>query len=187
MKHLNINGIRATEEGGGDRGVIFAPPHPQMGGNRHDPRLTRISSRLAESGYRCLRFDYRKPYRYGTGEIKDGREILEFFKQDTSKIAVVGYSFGSLVVSNIANNVDLAVFISPLKKIDNMKFNLNIEVPSLVVYATRDQIVSMTESNEIIMKLKNLKRFVSIETDHFYTGKARELVQAVTGFISENL
>jgi len=187
MKHLNINGIRATEEGEGDRCVIFAPPHPLMGGNRHDPRLTRISSRLAEAGYRCLRFDYRKPYRYGTGEIKDGREILEFLKQGTSEIAVVGYSFGSLVASNIASNADLAVFISPLKKIDNMEFNFDIEVPSLVVYAIRDQIVDMTESIEIIMKLKNIKRFVSIETDHFYTGRSRELVQAVTDFISEYL
>ncbi len=187
MKNLNVNGIRATEEGEGNRGVIFAPPHPQMGGNRHDPRLTRISSRLADSGYRCLRFDYRKPYRYGEGEIDDAREILEFVKKDSTRIAVVGYSFGSLVASNIANEADLAVFISPLKKIDRMKFNFEVEVPSLVVYATRDQIVSESESAEVIMNLKNVEKFASIETDHFYTGKSRELVQAVTSFITSHL
>lgn len=187
MRDIDINGIKATEEGEGEKGVVIAPPHPLRGGNRHDPRLTRISSRLAELGYRCLRFDYRRPYRYGKGEIGDGREVLNFIKQYTSKIAVVGYSFGSIVANNIADDADLAVFISPLKKIDEMKFNLAIETPSMVVYATRDQIVSIEESREIINGLKNLKRGIAIETDHFYVGKIKELVQSVTGFIHDNL
>jgi len=184
MVEIIENGIRGSYDVRGERSALLCPPHPLMGGNRFDVRLERISHALNKLSFSTLRFDYRKPFRDGIGEVKDAREMLLYLKQRHEVVAVIGYSFGSVVASNIADDSDALVLISPLKRIGSIELK-DSAVPKLVVFGSYDDIVSPEESREIFEILSEPKKVVELETDHFYTGKMDALVKEVTAFLSD--
>ncbi len=186
MVEVVVDGIRASYEVRGERGVLLCPPHPLMGGNRFDVRLERISSALNKAGFSTLRFDYRQPFRNGTGEVEDARYMLLYLKERHESVAVVGYSFGAVVASNIADESDALVLISPLKKLHEIELR-DSTIPKLVVYASYDDIVSADESREIAEMLSEPKEVIELETDHFYTGKMDVLSEEITKFLSERI
>ena len=175
--------IRATYEIVGDKAALLCPPHPLMGGNRFDVRLERICRELHGISFSTLRLDYRTPYRNGRGEIEDARMCLRYLKERHPFVAVIGYSFGSIVASNVADEADALVLISPLWKIDEMSLK-DSKVPKLIVYATRDDIVPLEESRAIPEALSEPKEVLELETDHFYFGKFDELSKAVSRFLN---
>ncbi len=183
MVEVVVNGIRATYDVRGERGVLLCPPHPLMGGNRFDVRLERISSALHRAGFSTLRFDYRQPFRNGVGEVEDTRYMLLYMKERHEFVAVVGYSFGAVVASNIASESDALVLISPLRRLHEIELK-DSGVPKLIIYASYDDIVSVEESRKIAEMLSEPRRVVELETDHFYTGRMDALVKEVTDFLT---
>ncbi|AKG91213.1 putative hydrolase of the alpha/beta superfamily [Geoglobus ahangari] len=183
MVEVVVNGIRATYDVRGEKGVLLCPPHPLMGGNRFDVRLERISSALHKSGFSTLRFDYRQPFRNGIGEVEDARYMLLYLRERHDFVAVVGYSFGAVVASNIADESDALVLISPLKRLHEIELK-DSKVPKLIIYASYDDIVSVEESRDIAGALSDPKKVVELETDHFYTGKMDVLANEVSDFLS---
>ena len=183
MPEVIVNGIRGTYETG-NKATTFAallcPPHPLMGGNRFDVRLERIANELHKIGFSTLRFDYRKPFRSGIGEVEDAMICLEYLRQEHTFVAVVGYSFGSVVASNIGG--DALILISPLKKIDDIELR-DAKVPKLIVFATKDSLIPLSESIEIFDSLSPPKEFLELETDHFYFGKFDILAKSVADFL----
>ena len=182
MVEIRIDSIAATYDIRGDRVAILCPPHPLMGGNRFDVRLERIASELIRKGVSVLRFDYRQPFRSGIGEVEDAKMCISYLKDRHDFIAIVGYSFGSIVASNVAEYCNAAVYISPLKSINSIEF-VDAKVPKLFVVATRDQIVPLDESLEIYNDASEPKKLVKLETDHFYFGKFDVLAKEVCNFI----
>ncbi len=183
MVEVVVNGIRASYDVRGEKGVLLCPPHPLMGGNRFDIRLERICSALNRSGFSTLRFDYRQPFRNGTGEVEDARYMLLYLKERHEFVSVIGYSFGAVVSSNIANESDALVLISPLRKLHEIELK-DSEVPKLIIYASYDDIVNVDESREIAGMLSDPKRIVELETDHFYTGRMDSLVKEILDFLT---
>lgn len=175
--------VRATYEIAGDRAALLCPPHPLMGGNRFDVRLERICRELHAVGFSTLRFDYRSPYRNGRGEIEDAKICLRYLRERHPTVAVIGYSFGSIVASNVADEGDALVLISPLEKIDEMSLK-DTEIPKLVVFACRDEIIPVEESRRIAEALSEPKKILELDTDHFYFGKFDELSKAVAEFLA---
>lgn len=175
--------IRATYQLAGDKAAVLCPPHPLMGGNRFDVRLERICKELNIIGFSTLRLDYRTPYRNGSGEIEDARMCLRYLKERHPFVAVIGYSFGSIVASNVADEGDALVLISPLWKIDEMGLK-DSKVPKLIVYAIRDDIVPVEESRRIAESLSEPKQVLELDTDHFYFGKFDELSKAISRFLN---
>lgn len=182
MVEIQIDSIRATYEIRGEKAVLMCPPHPLMGGNRFDVRLERISNELTRNDISTLRFDYKTPFRGGIGEIEDAEICLNHLKDRHSLIIVLGYSFGSVVASNIADKCDAAIYISPLKRVDSIEF-IDSRVPKLFVIATKDQIVPLNESYEIYNLASKPKEIVEIETDHFYFGRFDVLARVVRDFV----
>ncbi len=184
MVEIIENGIRGSYDVRGERSALLCPPHPLMGGNRFDVRLERISHALNKIGFSTLRFDYKKPFRDGIGEVEDAKKMFLYLKQRHEFVAVIGYSFGSVVASNIANDSDALVLISPLKKIGSIELKDSV-APKLVIFASYDDIVPINESKEIFEILSEPKKMVELETDHFYTGKMDALVREITAFLSD--
>ncbi len=183
MTEVIIKGvIKGTYEVKGDKAALLCPPHPLMGGNRFDVRLERIANELHKIGFSTLRFDYRQPFRSGIEEIEDAKTCLEYLKESYSFIAVIGYSFGSVVASNIAEECNALVLISPIKKIDDIELK-DSKVPKLIVFATKDNFVSVGESKEIFDFLSPPKEVLKLETDHFYFGKFDVLARSVADFL----
>ena len=182
MADLSVEGVVCTYEIRGENAVILCPPHPEMGGSRFDIRLERIADELKKAGFTTLRFDYSKPYRQGLGEVEDARKCILHLRARHASVGIVGYSFGSVVASNIAEYGDALVLISPLRKIDKIELK-NSGVPKLVVSAKKDQIIPFEESREIFKWLDPPKEFFELETDHFYFGKFDVLAKRVREFI----
>uniref|UniRef100_A0A7C3UCD4 Alpha/beta hydrolase n=1 Tax=Geoglobus ahangari TaxID=113653 RepID=A0A7C3UCD4_9EURY len=179
-----VGGIRGTYTIKGEGSALLCPPHPLMGGSRFDIRLERICEGLHQIGYSTLRFDYKQPFRNGLGEVEDARIMLRYLKERHNFVAVIGYSFGSVVASNIADEADAVVLISPLKKINKIELR-DSKKPKLIIYGTYDEIVSVKESREITEKLSPPKEVVELETDHFYTGTLDILTEKIVEFLKK--
>jgi hypothetical protein len=182
MADIEIDSIYATYEIRGDRVAMMCPPHPLMGGSRFDIRLERISVELLRNNISTLRFDYREPFRGGIGEIEDAKICLSYLKDRHSSVVVIGYSFGSLIASNIAEFCEAAVFISPLPKMNSVEFK-DAEIPKLFIIAVKDQFISLNQSLKLFEKCSEPKKIIKLNTDHFYFGVFDILTAEVRDFI----
>ncbi len=171
-----ISGIRAIYERAGENGALLCPPHPDYGGSMFDVRLERISRKLVMNRISTLRFDYRSV----ETALKDARICFDWLKREHDRVAVIGYSFGSVIASNICG--DALVLISPLRRIDGFELG-DCETPKLLVIAKRDQIVSLRESLEIARTLSEPKEIAILDTDHLYSGKFDILAEKVSEFV----
>ncbi|MDW7989779.1 MAG: alpha/beta hydrolase [Archaeoglobaceae archaeon] len=178
---IKIRNIKATYDYAGEKVALLCPPHPLMGGNRFDVRLGKISDKLNSSRVSTLIFDY-DGYRGGFGEIEDAKLCIDFLKSRHSSISVIGYSFGSLVASNVADLCDSAVYISPLPSIDSIAFK-DSKIPKFFVIARKDQFISLSESFMLFFKATEPKDFIILDTDHFYFGKFDVLAEKIKDFL----
>jgi len=175
-----IGGIKFIYERAGENGALLCPPHPRYGGSMFDVRLERISRKLVEKGISTLRFDYRSV----ESALNDAIICFNWLKRNHSAVAVIGYSFGSVIASNICG--DVTVLISPLKKIDGYELK-DCKGPKLIVIAKKDQFISLDESIEITKTLSEPKEEVTLDTDHFYFGKFDVLAEKVSEFVVKSL
>ncbi len=175
-----IGGIRVIYERAGENGALLCPPHPRYGGSMFDVRLERISRKLILNRISTLRFDYRRV----ETALKDAKTCLDWMRERHERVAVIGYSFGSVIASNVCG--DVLVLISPMKSVNGYGIG-DCKVPKLVVVAKRDQFVSLKESIEIFRNLSDPKEFAILDTDHLYTGKFDVLSDVVSGFVSRHL
>ncbi|MEM1578186.1 MAG: alpha/beta hydrolase [Archaeoglobaceae archaeon] len=182
---VKIGSIRATYDYRGEKATLLCPPHPMMGGNRFDARLERISEKLAAIGISSLRFDY-VDYKGGLREINDAKRCIEFLRERHTRVAILGYSFGSVVASNVADLCELAIYISPLPSIDSITF-VDVKKPKLFIIAKRDEFIPLAKSFELYSRASKPKDFVVFDTDHFYSGKFDVLAERVCDFISRLL
>lgn len=185
MAEVIIDSINATYNVRGEKVAMLCPPHPLMGGSRFDIRLEKIASELLRNNISVMRFDYQQPFRSGIGEVEDAKKCLGYLKERHDFIAIVGYSFGSVVASNISDYCNVAVYISPLPSINSITFE-DSDIPKLFIIATKDQFVSLEESLKLYEEASNPKEVVKIDTDHFYFGKFDVLAKSVTEFILRN-
>jgi len=185
MAEVIVDSINATYNVRGEKVAMLCPPHPLMGGSRFDIRLEKIASELLRNNISVMRFDYQKPFRSGIGEVEDAKKCLEYLKERHDFIAIVGYSFGSVVASNISGYCNVAVYISPLPSINSITFR-DSDIPKLFIIATKDQFVSLEESIRLYKEASHPKEMVKIDTDHFYFGKFDVLAKSVAEFILRN-
>ncbi len=181
MAEVLIDNVRAIYEVRGKNAVLLCAPHPLFGGSMYDIRLERISKELTRKNFSVLRFDYSKPYRGGSGEVEDAKKCLAYLKSRHDFVGVAGYSFGSLVASNVAEYSSAACYISPLPSIDLIEF-ADVKVPKLFVVAIKDQVVSQKVTLELYERSSDPKEMIKLDTDHFYFGKFDVLAKTVADF-----
>lgn len=86
----------------GPRGyAVVCHPHPQMGGAMDNPIVVAVCRALAARDWTALRFDFRRVFDGGRGEMDDVAGALDYLlaSRETSpaRVAVIGYSFGAEV------------------------------------------------------------------------------------------
>ena len=182
------NKIPVTLYGKSQRGVLLCPPHPQYGGSRQDSRLIAIAKELANSDISALCFDY-SAYTGGTEEIKDTLFTLGYMSESMASLGLLGYSYGALVASNAATQfrgLKGLVLISPLKKINSLKFDISSTCKKLIIYGLQDNFV-IQDIDEIYRLSKGNKQRLRLDTDHFCLGYEKDLARAVAEFFNKVL
>jgi alpha/beta superfamily hydrolase len=94
--------------------VIVCHPWGPLGGSMHDPTVVSIVSLMTEAGLTTLRFSFRSGIGRGHSSAADLRAACAMLRSlDTppEALLLVGYSYGSLVVADVAPTLpDVAAF-----------------------------------------------------------------------------
>ena len=197
-KRISIPGPRpltASLDGeSGDSVVIACPPHPELGGDRHDGRLQAVSDALVEGGVDCLRFDYG-PWDEGRSERRDVRSALSWARDRYDRVGLFGFSFGAsmAILASVPESdepvPDALSALAPAAQAspdDAVATALSaIECPVQVVYGERDD---TAEWEPIVARARELGYQVdSCPADHFFVGQQQKVATLVGSFLVDYL
>ena len=188
---LKIEGMLGKQPG--ENGVVICHPHPLMGGSMHNNVVEAIQEAFALQNFTTLRFNFRGAgnstgnYDEGRGEQADILSAHEFLKKNgTKKIFFTGYSFGAWVGSKVLEQFNqlfvVSILISPpLNYFDFSWDDLKNKI-DLVVSGDRDQFCDAEVLRKQAKKI-NCPMETICETDHFYSGKEKELIDILLKYI----
>jgi len=177
--------VRATlDTPDADRCVVACPPHPQMGGNRSDPRLRAVSDAVDAA---CLRFDYG-PWDGGRGETEDVRDALAWARERYETVSLFGYSFGGCLAlvaaaeeSTAGSPPAVVSVLSPAasigEDIDAVAAVPGIDAPLGIVYGERDRTVDAAAVAAAIEAAGG--DVVTLPADHHFVGQRGKVAKAV--------
>lgn len=132
-------------------GAVVCHPHPQYGGDMENALVVRLAGALADAGFATLRFDFRGVgasggrHDKGRGEVDDVRAATALVRErlGVPAVAVVGYSFGSLMGMQAAaadpGSVTGVVAIGPPVRMVGLEFLAGCRVPIAFVVGDRDR------------------------------------------------
>lgn len=172
--------------------VVAAPPHPQHGGSRTDPRLVAVAEALTERGVACLRFDYGE-WDDGYGERADVRNAVRWARDDDrfDRVGCFGYSFGATLSLLAAADVDpdAVAVLAPTARLaddlDALAALEDLEAPLHVCYGERD---STVDWEPIVERARERNDAVTaFPADHFFVTKAEAIAATVTPFFAATL
>lgn len=115
-------------------GIVLCPPHPLYGGNRHDTRIVKVAQELAEHNLSALCIDYGS-YGKGVREVQHVMDAVAFLREKGfSSLGLLGYSFGSVVASNVAATAEVDGFaaMSILRQVNGLTAKLDSDCPKTV-------------------------------------------------------
>ncbi len=194
---ISLQGVLLIpEESGPFPAVVVCHPHPLYGGSMNVDMVYQVCEALGEHSIASLRFNFRGvgrsegKYDDGIGEQDDVKAALSFLETraeiDSSRLALCGYSFGTMVGIPVADKDDRvqayagisAFFVLP-------DLLMNFLKPKFFVHGTRDEFISHQQAEENVSRLPEPKTFLSIEgADHFWQGCDREVASKVGEFFA---
>jgi alpha/beta superfamily hydrolase len=179
-------------------GVVICHPHPQYGGSMETDLVVSVAEALRTRGLATLRFDFRGVgtsggvYDDGRGEVDDVQAAATLLRQrlDVSRVALVGYSFGSVMAlrAGVAEpqKTTGVVAIAPPIRMVGLDFLAGFPVPLAFVTGDRDQFCPL----ETIESVR--ERFAPASTlslvpgaDHFFGGHLDALASRVAELVSD--
>ncbi|PLX41839.1 MAG: hypothetical protein C0608_04405 [Deltaproteobacteria bacterium] len=177
--------------------ILLLHPHPQRGGDMHNPLLMVVAGALLELGRPMMRFNFR-----GTGRsagVYDGENEFEEVKSaidhlmerypDLGGVTIVGYSFGGwmgLKASVGEERVSSFVYIAPPFAIFEPVVGVG-EIPLLIVHGESDDFASPEGLERWRNALPKSAEWRGIPNcDHFFAGHARETAGIVLEYLSKH-
>lgn len=169
--------------------LILSHPHPVYGGTMTNKVIDQIYRRSVERDWSVLRYNTRGTgkstgtYDHGNAEVKDLQELVQWVEQkgtDSSKILLVGYSFGSYLTAMVAANLKLpCILIAPAVTFYQFPV-LNFDKSKVIFSAEKDELVDPALIEKYFETLAEPKRFVSIpDADHYFIGTTTQLIREV--------
>lgn len=190
----DVRGTLEEPDDDADAIVVAAPPHPQHGGSRTDPRLVAVAEALADRGIACLRFDYGE-WDDGYGERADVRNAVRWARDDDrfDRVGCFGYSFGAslslLAAADLEPAPDAVAVLAPTVRLaddlDALAALESLEAPLHVCYGERDSTVDWEPIVECARERDD--PVTAFPADHFFVSKAEEIAATVAPFFVETL
>ena len=151
-----------------------------------------------------LRFKFRGVGRsqgsfdHGLGELSDAAAALDWvqsFNPDARACWIAGFSFGAWIgMQLLMRRPEVEGFISVAPQPNLYDFSFLAPCPSsgLIVHGADDRVVTPTDMQTLIDKLKTQKGIVIDQqiiegANHFFEGKVDELMGVVGGYLDKRL
>jgi alpha/beta superfamily hydrolase len=198
---VTLEGMLHLPEGSGPfPGAVVCHPHPQFGGDMYNNVVGALVKACLGSGVAALRFNFRgvgeSTGAYGGGEAEKSDVIaaLDYLRArreiDGSKVALTGYSFGAMVALRVADGrEDLAAVVAVSTPTQHATLDgLHLAAPALFVTGDRDEYCDHELLQEHREQLGGDVTVVVVPgVDHFWWGSDGRLIEAVSGFLREQL
>lgn len=176
-------------------GVVICHPHPLRGGDMRNNVVSAVAGALQYAGIATLRFNFRGVgnsggrHDDGVGEQEDVRSAVTYLasQPSLSKIAVVGYSFGSIVGMRAGAEdprvTKLVGIALPIATRD-ASFLRSTTKAKLLVCGNRDQFCPETNLRELCATLSGPTTVAFVNgADHFFWGVEEAAAKHVVDFL----
>ena len=199
---LNIEGILNIPDGlSRVPAAIICHPHPRYGGDMHNNVVSTVANSLESKSIATLRFNFRGvgrsegQYDDGVGESDDTLAALDFLSLfdeiDTSRIGIVGYSFGASVALNVASQNDILAAIASISCPSRAFGKMAVEeilLPKLLICGEYDHDFPEDRFVFFAKRYTDPKEIAIIEdADHFFAGQLEALGETVADFFARRL
>lgn len=183
--------------------VVFAHPHPQLGGTLQTKVVYQGAKGLARIGCAVLRFNFRGvgtsagEFDQGAGEKEDFRAALDYMaaRYPGVQLWAAGFSFGSWVALEVGAadpRVAVLIAIAPpvATSISGMEYTfpntLASTKPKFFVQGEADDICPLQALWKFYGQLHEPKEIVVIDAaDHLFEGKVSEVGDALEDLLSD--
>jgi len=182
---------------GATGGIVLCHPHPLHGGDMDNPVVIRCREVCADLGLGTLRFNFRGVGRstgshgQGISERLDVRAALAHLRKalpDPQATALIGYSFGAAVATQVALNGERLAglgLIAPPLALEGFALSPDVgrlSSPLLVVAGTQDQYCPPAALREISERFPNAQLRSVEGANHFFFGKLFPLGEVVAAW-----
>ncbi len=187
---------RLAVPAGATAGAVVCHPHPQYGGSMDNDLVLALTQALGTAGFATLRFDFRGvgasggSYDDGRGEVNDVRAAAALVRDrlGVSRVALVGYSFGSVMALRAGcaepDGVTGMVAIGPPTRMLGLDFLAGCAVPTAFVTGDRDQFCPVPTLESAREKFAPASTVTLIPgADHFFGGHLAPLAARVVELV----
>ena len=171
-------------------GVVVCHPHPQYGGDMENNVVLGACRALTARGFVALRFNFRGvgasdgAFDQGQGECDDVKASLNELSRapevDSSRIGLIGYSFGASVAAEAAGpHLRGLVLVSPPLAFGDLRVDWGC--PALVVGGEQDPIAP-ADRLRVVAETQGAELRLIPGADHSWWGFEDELGEALGKF-----
>jgi alpha/beta superfamily hydrolase len=197
LQRIQLEGLLSIPEAFSMKGgVILCHPHPQYGGDMHNPVVSTAAWVAFQEGFSTLRFNFRGvgrsggSYSDGVGESEDVQTAIEYLflklSRSTLPLILVGYSFGAwagLTAVVQDNRVKGMVAIAPPLELYDFKLLEGCKKKKLLVAGDQDFFCPVALLETWFEKLEEPKSLTIIGgADHFFFAHTRFLIEPLREF-----
>jgi len=186
------------EEPAGPRAaVVFAHPHPLMGGTMHTKAVYQGAKALARIGCAVLRFNFRGvgtsagTFDQGLGEKDDVRAALDFMhdRYRETPLWTAGMSFGSWVGLTVgAEDSRVSTLIGVSMPVLRYDFDVVAATTKakFFIHGERDEVTSLKDARAFYARAADPKELAVIDAaDHLFDGKVSEVADAIEDLLGD--
>jgi len=171
--------------------MLCCHPHPLHGGSMTNKVVHTLHRAASALGFATLRFNFRGVGRShgsfadGIGECDDLRAVITWCRTQLKlKLVLSGFSFGSFVSAQVADEASPLALISVAPPVERINFNnfKRPQCPWTVIVPTADEIVDpcVTEAWFAEQETLDVTLLKVAGASHFFHGRLIELRQIVS-------
>jgi alpha/beta superfamily hydrolase len=200
-----LEGVLALVDNANQPGLVLCHPHPLMGGSMEDSRLVTLSKAAVRAGISTLRFNFRGVgqsqghFGQGIGEIQDTITAMNYMRKhahtDSTRIALLGYSFGGSIALAAAMDAAPAALVTisaplriadldPALVSDALRF---VPCPTYVVHGREDRTINPVEAEAIYAKLQVKEKYLRLikGANHFWSHRLDTIIPMIIAFLRD--
>ncbi len=196
---LTLEGLIHLPASSPSPGVAICHPHPLYGGDMQNNVVVSLCRAAAARGIAALRFNFRGVGRSqgsfadGMGEQVDARaavnQLCQLPEIDSSRVGLVGYSFGAAVALQAADEgICALVAISAPAATIRGPSDISVYCPTLLVVGQEDPVAPPSQLADLHQTLGSAAELVLVPgADHFWRGAEESLAMIVSDFLMRTL